>query len=207
MNPTRVFTGCLLAALCAMVPVAVASEPARATASAREVVDSLEQALIESMKQGPSLTLAQRKEQLAPVIDRALDFSRMARFIFGANWREMSEADRTAFLEAFRELSVTTYAARFDVHKGERFDSASEAAQGGERILVRSRFTKGGGDKVAFDYLMMRSGGEWRIVNILTDGISDLALKRSQYGGLYGREGMAAVLANIGNQTRRLHEE
>ncbi|PKO64443.1 MAG: transporter, partial [Betaproteobacteria bacterium HGW-Betaproteobacteria-17] len=77
---------------------------------------------------------------------------------------------------------------------------------GDDRLLVRSQFTKGGGGTVAFDYMLMRVDGQWRVVNILTDGISDLALKRSQYGALYAKGGMAAVLASIDGQIKRLHE-
>lgn len=192
--------------LATLVPMAVPAQPvvpvapAAADADPRTVVSTLESALIASMKAGTHLDLGQRKAALAPVVERSLDVPRMARFIFGTRWRTLSEADRERFIATFSELSVATYADRFDQHKGERFDPVSETAQGDSRMLVRSRFTKGSGDTVAFDYLLMRGDDGWRVVNILTDGISDLALKRSQYGALYDRDGMNAVIARIREQ-------
>ncbi|MDZ4348627.1 MAG: ABC transporter substrate-binding protein [Xanthomonadaceae bacterium] len=179
---------------------------APADASGPEVAHSLERALIDSMKAGESLSFQQRYARLEPVIVRSLDVARMARFIFGSKWREFTAEEQDGFLEAFTTLSVSTYAARFDEHKGERFDPVSETGQGDDRMLIRSRFTKGSGDTVVFDYMLMRADGQWRVVNILTDGISDLALKRSQYGALHGKGGMEAVLASIDRQIQRLHE-
>jgi phospholipid transport system substrate-binding protein len=179
---------------------------APADASGPDVVHSLESALIDSMKAGEALSFEQRYARLEPVIVRSLDVARMARFIFGSKWREFTAEEQDRFLEAFTELSVSTYAARFDEHKGERFDPVSETGQGDDRMLIRSRFTKGSGDTVAFDYMLMRADGQWRVVNILTDGISDLALKRSQYGALHAKGGMEAVLASIDRQIKRLHE-
>ncbi len=200
------FASVALLALWLCLPLSASALPAE-NAEPTEVVHALESALIESMKVGKSLSLVERRDRLTPVVERALDLPRMARFIFGGAWRDMSEDERQGFLTVFSELSATTYANRFDKHKGERFDPVSEAGQGRDRMLVRSRFTKSNRETVSFDYLLMNSEGRWAIVNIMVDGISDLALKRSQYGGLYGKGGMEAVVENIRNQIERMHGE
>lgn len=199
--------GLLLAMLVLPACLWAQAPPPSEDASATEVVGALEAALIDSMRSGPGMGLEQRRQKLAPVIERTLDFSRMARFIFGANWRQIGHADQERFIQTFTDLSITTYASRFDKHKGERFDPVSEAGQGQDRMLVRRRLTKGNKETVSFDYLLMRVDGRWAIVNIIVDGISDLALKRSQYGLLYGKGGMDAVIENIQTQIKRLRDE
>lgn len=186
----------------ALAPVRAQSAPAPvAGAPPEEVVATLESALIQAMKNAGNEDFAQRRESLRPVVERVLDVPRMSRFLFGGDWRGLSAEDRARFVAAFTELSVATYADRFDKYKGEHFDPISAATQGQGRAMVRSRFTKGSGGTVMFDYLLMRDGDRWGIVNILTDGVSDLALKRSQYAKLFADGGLDAVIARVEQQT------
>ena len=56
-------------------------------------------------------------------------------------------------------------------------------------ILVRSQFTRSNGDTVSFDYLLRQNKKGWRIINILADGVSDLALKRVEYRSILKQKG------------------
>lgn len=50
---------------------------------------------------------------------------------------------------------------------------------------------------IAFEYIVNRNGSQWRIVNIVVDGISDLALKKAQYTSVIEREGFDGLLAKL----------
>ena len=43
---------------------------------------------------------------------------------------------------------------------------------------------------------------QWRIVNIIVNGVSDLALKRAEYNSLLEREGFQALIAKLEEQIR-----
>ena len=43
---------------------------------------------------------------------------------------------------------------------------------------------------VKFDYMLKEIGDSWRIINIIANGVSDLALKRSEYSAVLQREGL-----------------
>lgn len=182
-------------------------ESTGALLSPAEVVADLEKALITSMKMGEGSGFKKRREFLAPVLSRVLDVERMGRFIFGATWKILDARQRDLFTHSFLSLSVSTYAARFARFKGETFSYESIETRGQRRARVRSLFTKSNGDKVTFDYLLVSDGSGWRIVNIIADGVSDLALKRTQYGGLYSAAGMAPVLEHINQQVQQLGDE
>ncbi len=63
-----------------------------------------------------------------------------------------------------------------------------------EQKLVRSQLTKSDGGTVNFDYVLHQAEGRWRIVNILFDGVSDLAIKRGEYRAIMQREGFQALI-------------
>lgn len=180
---------------------------AQAPESALAVVNHLEQALIQSMKDGAEQGLEQRRRTLAPIVDASLNYERMGRFIFGSQWLNFPDSDRNAFKQAFRKLSSTNYAARFKKYQGERFELKSSDAQGQRRSRVRSHFIKKNGEAVVFDYLLLGEGGEWKIVNIIVEGVSDLALKRTQYSGVFKKSGMSGVIETMATQEQQLEND
>ena len=50
---------------------------------------------------------------------------------------------------------------------------------------------------IRFEYVVGQLNGSWRIINIVVDGISDLAIKKAQYTSVMDREGFDALLAKL----------
>lgn len=167
-----------------------------------QVVADLEEMLIGNMK-ADDMDFDARFERLRPLVGDIMAVERMARYLFGRDWREFAPELRERFIEAFLDLSAATYAGQFDEYGGEHFDPVEVRHQGEDRVVVRRRLTTGSGRKVAFDYLMTRADDGWEIVTIITDGVSDLALKRSQYQRIADGGGLEAVIEHIRDSTEK----
>jgi len=177
------------------------------SASPAAVVAALEQALLHIM-QMPDADTTTRAALLQPVLERTFDFQRMSRFIFGPRWNQFSEAQQQEFMRALLQLSCASYAANFDSYNGERFATLDAEADAPDAASQRARINRQlitNKQTVAFNYALTRTEQGWQIANIMAKGVSDLALKRSQYSKLYDDGGVAAVLAYISSQTERLY--
>jgi phospholipid transport system substrate-binding protein len=193
-------TRLLLPVVLLMLSASAGAQPEEAAPAAPDrVVERLETMLIEHMKAGDAMTFEQRYERLRPLLGEILALDRMGRYVFGRDWQSFSDAQRERFTEAFGDLSAATYAGQFTDYNGERFDPVEVNRQGEDRAVVRRRLTTGSGKRVAFDYLMTLDDDRWRIVTIITDGVSDLALKRSQYRRILDERNFDAVIERIGN--------
>lgn len=179
---------------------------AASNATPDAVVSSLEQTLLSNM-QAEQLGHSGRSQRLQPVINRAFDFARMGRFLFGSRWKDFDQAHQDRFSTAFGDLTTSTYAARFNQFNNEEFVAISSEQPGKNRAQVRHELITGKAEHIAFDYLLLQKNGEWRIVNITTRGVSDLALKRSQYSKLFNEGGLDTVIEYIDEQTNRLASE
>jgi len=178
------------------VPLAHALEEPQ-EAAPQEIVNRLETTLIDNMKTGDSLNFDERFDKLRPLVEDIMAVGRMGRYLFGRDWAGFSEQQRKRFRNAFLDLSAATYAGQFKDFNGEHFDPVEVQRQGEDRVVVKRQLTTGSGRKVAFDYLMTHSGDGWQIVTIITDGVSDLAVKRSQYRRLLANENFDAVVSHI----------
>jgi len=161
------------------------------------VVEKLHSTLLDVMKDGVTIGYQGRYDQLAPVIKSSFDMPFVSRTVLGKYWDSLNDEQRSKFVEVFTELSIATYASNFDRYSGERFKTISEKQVSGGRILVQSQLTKSDGGQIQLDYLLHRTDGQWRIVNVVAQGVSDLALKRADYSAFLKSKGFEALLNKL----------
>lgn len=195
----------LLAVAAAVASPAARADEAGPVATAKSLCD----ALLASMKRGSSLNFSGRRELLEPEIRRDLDLAFMTRLAVGPAWRNLAAADRQQLVDAFSDFSIATYAGRFKGYSGERFevDPAPTPQASGDSIVHTKLFTSDP-EPVQLDYLMRKTGGGWRIIDVFLSGtISEMAARRSEYSAILRQGGAGALIdlltkktAELGNQ-------
>ena len=166
-------------------------------ATAKQVVEKFQAELIAVMKNGKQLGYAGRYDKLYEPVSNSHDLTKIARIVVGKEWEKLSEAQQQKLVDDFVRLSVASYAHNFKDYSGESFvfDSEEETARGG--VVVHSTLIIPDDKPVKFDYMLKEKGTSWRIINIIANGVSDLALKRSEYTTILQREGFDALIAKI----------
>lgn len=164
------------------------------TGGPEQIVNQLHEKLLKAMREGEKLGYKGRVELLAPVVGHTHDLDFIARTTLGANWTQLDAEQQRTFTDVFRKLSIGTYAGWFKSYDGERFEFLEQQSMPRDQILVRSRLVLLKGEPVRFDYILRHGKGGWRIVNILADGVSDLALKRVEYRAVLQRDGFSTLI-------------
>jgi len=163
--------------------------------SAYAAVYDLQQSLLQSMRDGEQMGYAGRVEFLTEVVNRTHDIELIIKTILGATlWHELNSEQQDLIIKTFRQLSIATYAGQFKQHEGELFKFIEQRDLPREQKLVRSQLIQGNGIPVNFDYVLHQKDGRWLIINILFDGVSDLAIKRSEYRSIMQREGFQSLI-------------
>lgn len=164
---------------------------------ARQTVDKLNATLIEVMKNAKQLGYKGRSAKLDPVIKETHEFGAIAQIALGSHWKELSDEQKKSFVDKLTDLSVATYAAQFNGYSGEEFKYESEQAMKANRITLRYDLVAPKEKPVKFEYVLGQLNGQWAIINIVVDGISDLALKKAQYTSVIEREGFDSLLNKL----------
>ncbi|WP_163059068.1 ABC transporter substrate-binding protein [Acidithiobacillus ferrooxidans] len=148
----------------------------------QEVVTHLNDALIQSMKNGGSGSYQQRYQILYPVVTKVFNFPVMARLTLGTSWSKLTASQQHQFIKILTKYSVANYAAHFDHYEGQEFSSpSSKKLEKGRVMVVSNLIPLGGGKKNEFAYLLEKSNGHWKILNVSTDGVSSLAMEKSEF--------------------------
>jgi phospholipid transport system substrate-binding protein len=181
-----------------------AADAPAASPGPQQVVDSLHTALIKAMKGGHELGFEGRYKLLAPVVDQSFDMPYIAQLSLGTYWSGLSAAQREQFIEVLKRYSASNYAAEFDSYDGGHFQTESEQTMQPGVDSVNSRFTSGTGKEHQFNYLLRKTPGGWRIINVIVDGVSDLSLKRGQYSYVMKTDGFDSLIAKLKESTEKL---
>jgi phospholipid transport system substrate-binding protein len=192
MTPTPGLVRLLLIFCVTLAGISAAAEPAPPIAT----VEKLHETLLEMMQQGTTLGYKGRVERIEPVLDETFNFETIGRIVTGRHWKTLDSGKREVFLSTFRQLSAATYADNFSSFGGEAFKTLGDEIKK-EACLVRTQIVKTDGSTVSLNYVLNKTGEQWRIVNVVAEGVSDLALKRSEYGAVITSEGIDALIAKL----------
>lgn len=173
---------------------------------AERVITTLQDGLIQTMRQGQKAGYNGRLKLIAPVIQQTHDLAAIIRSVLGAHWAKLDADQQQAITQAFQANSIATYADRFDQYDGEQFKVIEQTQLPRGRVLVRSQLVRVDGNPVNFDYVMIRTSEGWRIINIVVDGVSDLALKRAEYSAVLQKNGIAALIDMLKQKTARIEQ-
>ncbi len=169
-----------------------------------ETVTAFHASLSEAMAESLKLHCAGRMQKLQAVVDRTFDLPFLSERALRRHWKTLEPAQREAFSAALRVSVITTYATEFATPGSVSFATdAAETLPNGD-ALVHSTLTPREGSAISLDYVLRPRGERWQVVNVLAEGVSDLALRASQYDGLMKTQGFDALLARLEAQTQQL---
>ncbi len=192
----------VLAGVLTALPAAAQEDPARA------VVERFQQNLLAVMKEAESLGVKGRYERLKPKIEEAFHLSLMIRVATGSFWKKATGAQRSGLLAAFKHMSVSTYANRFDGYSGQVFEIVGQRPGPQKMVLVKTTIVSPGDSPAKLTYVVKEFQGQWRIVDVLLDNdISELAVRRSEYRGMLKKNGIDGLIATLNTKADGLVAE
>jgi phospholipid transport system substrate-binding protein len=190
-----------LLVLAVAAPVSGSAEPA----PPRAVIERFHEAIIGVMKQAKVLGHVGRYKTLEPYITEVFHLPGMIQIASGSFWHGANEQQRKALIAAFTRFSVATYANNFDNYGGERFETIGERSGPQETTLVDTKIIKASGSSVDITYVLKSVQDQWRVLDVVVDkGISELALRRSEYSRVLRTSGVDGLVATLNQKADEL---
>ena len=146
-----------------------------------------------------------RFNALAPVLAKTYDIASMSRIAVGQSWETLQPDQQAAVTDAFGRMMFATYAKRFDGFSGESFQIVGIADRAPADKMVNTQIVQSNGKPVAINYLMRKTGPDWKVVDVYLDGtISELASRRAEFTSILRSGGPDALIASLRKQGDRL---
>ncbi len=121
----------------------------------------------------------ERKQKLWGKISPSFNFEEMAKRAMGKYWRERSHEEKREFTELFAKNIKDAYIRKTGPRFGEKIFSLSEVQDNGY-ARVQVDLIKRTEEKVSADFRLIRKEVEWRICDVVFEGVSLVNNYRSQ---------------------------
>jgi phospholipid transport system substrate-binding protein len=164
------------------------------------VVTRLHSGLLDASNAYADATMEERYAVLEPLIKETHDLPFIARFAMRRYWADLTDQQRSEFMNTFSRLSVATYASRFQGLNEDTFGISGQTDRPRGHVEVNGTLVQKDGEALKINYILHQSGEDWRIINIIVDGVSDLALKRAEFQRVFSDAEFSGLVAYLSDQ-------
>ena len=129
------------------------------------------------------------------------------RLVLGTHGRGASDAEVKLFADALADDLMQRYGSSLlDFNTELKVRVKSETAlRNGAIIKVSSEMLRQGGEPIPVDYLMRKVGSQWKVFDVMVEGVSFVQTFRTQFDAPLKRTSIAQVAADI--KAGKLHAE
>ncbi len=181
--------------LCLALCVPAAARGSEATEQVRGTIDRGIAILMRPDLQGDEKK-PERRALLRKEIYPAFDFDEMSRRALGINWKDRTPEERKEFISVFQALLENSYASKIEGYKGEKIVYGKEALDP-PYAEVRTKVVTSKGEEFAVNYRLRKNAAEWRIYDIVIEGVSLVNNYRSQFTELLGKHTFAEMMERL----------
>jgi phospholipid transport system substrate-binding protein len=160
-------------------------------------VQTLTTSLLKSMQAGPAESMSERYRNLEPVIEQVFALPLVTRLAVGPEWAKFSPDQQKALIAAFSRFTVANYAHNFRDFDGQKFEIDDNVLSRGEDKIVRTRVIPAHDTPVSLLYRMHEVDGIWKIIDVYSNGVSELALRRSDFAVAIASGGAPVLIAHL----------
>lgn len=171
-----------------------------------DTVSSFHAALLSNMEHGETLGCSGRTKKMAAVIPATFDLSFISRQVLKRHWAELTTSQQATFTQTLESLVITTYAGQFARYDGEKFTTGETQSLPNNVQLVHAKLALRNRDPVNFDYILHNDAEHWKVINVIADGVSDLAIRAAQYDRLFKQQGYVGLIDFLQNQIKQLQK-
>ena len=121
----------------------------------------------------------ERRSQLEKVVSERFDYQEMSRRALGAPWNQLSDKEKQEFVSLFQTLLTNSYAEKVESYSGEGVQYLNERTEK-DYAEVRTKILSGK-TEIPLDYRLINRGTDWRVYDVVVDGVSLVNNYRGQF--------------------------
>jgi len=172
----------MMAAAAILSPRSSASAASEYADGARDFLQSLADRTIAALNQ-KNLPPPQRIETFRRLFADGFDVPTIGRFVAGRSWQRASEPQKTAYLKVFEDVTILTWALRFDQYAGEKL-VIDRVREDGKAVLLESSIIRPGKGPIRVEWRIERGKDGYKILDIIAEGTSLAIAQRADYSAV-----------------------
>lgn len=131
------------------------------------------------------------------------DFEKVSRLVLGKNWTNASPEQKAAFQAEFKTLLLRTYATALSKYKNQAIEyKPFRMEAGADTATVKTAIQQPGGEPIAVDYTLSKKADEWKVHDIVIEGVSLVTNYRSQFAQEIRQNGLDSLVKKLADKNK-----
>jgi len=177
------------------------AQAGEATEAMRGTIDEVLRILANKELKQPSKA-NERRQLLEKVVGERFDYQEMSRRSLGAPWNNLSDKEKQEFVSLFQTLLVNTYADKIESYTGDGVQYVNERNEK-DYAEVRTKVLTGKTD-IPLDYRLLHKGSDWRVYDVVVDGVSLVNNYRGQFSKILRNGSYADLVDQLRKKSEKI---
>lgn len=149
--------------------------------------------------------LSERKQRLWDAISPLFNFEEMSKRAMGRYWKDRTAEEKKEFVELFTNLLRDGYLGKTDSYSGEKIVYQREIQDDSRSKVQTTLFTKSG-KEISIDFYLLNLNGEWKVYDVIVEGVSLVNNYRSQFNSVLIKSSYAELIKKMREKRQLLTE-
>ncbi len=145
-----------------------------------------------------SLDAQQRRAQIRQAVLKRFGFDGMAQRFLAQHWRTLNPQQRKDFVELFTDLLERSYINRIESYRGGRQGVRyTKEDSSGDTATVDTEISSERGDTAAVEYKLLHKDNDWKVYDIIIEGVSLVNNYRTQFNTIIMKDSYAGLMKQM----------
>jgi len=140
--------------------------------------------------------------EISTIINEVFDYDELSRRTLGREWRKFSPDQQKEFVTLFEKLLQGIYADRILAYTHEKIEFGKETELKKGQAEVESYIITTDNKKVPLFYRMTNKSGQWRVYDVVIEGISMVKNYRGQFREILSTKKPEDLLQTLREKTK-----
>ena len=147
-------------------------------------------------------TQEQKTERFEKYFLKALDTQNIGKFVLGRYIRTTSKEEQAEFIKAFTNMALKSWADKFNLYTGQELTFSGERPAEGKNQVYVDSLIQNEPNPVQVIWRLREKNGEYKIVDIIVEGVSMSLSYRNEYTAFLQNHTLAELTQKLNEQAK-----
>jgi len=144
-----------------------------------------------------SVPTEQRIHSIEKIVYGRFDLEVMSRLVLARNWKRFTDAQKAEYVEEFKKYLTNSYGSRIERYDQQKVEIVGEREEPRGDVVIQTKIVGGEFEGTLVDYRLRKQKGEWRVIDVVIEGISMVSNYRDQFKSIVSAGGPELLLEKL----------
>jgi phospholipid transport system substrate-binding protein len=153
-------------------------------------------------------SIQQDKEKIYQLAEEKIlpnfDLDRISMLVLGKAWRKINEDQQQQFKSEFKTMLLRTYAVALGKYKDQEIDFKPLRMEPTDKqATVKTQIIQEGAQPISVDYTLAKKDDQWKVFDIVIEGVSLVTNYRSQFASEIKNNGIDSLITKLAEKNSK----